>query len=217
MLWGLPRVGGTKNPDLTRIKDLAPDLVFANEEENREEDVRALREAGIEVDVSFPKTVAEVPGAIRAWGRRLGDDSEARAVAGRIEAKLASLSSASAPRPFRYAYWIWRTPWMTVSDDTYVADLLRLAGGRNVYAEEPTRYPTASPADAVSRATEVHLFPSEPFPFREERHGAEVEELFGSAGLRLFVPGDDYCWHGVRTLEGLSRMEELRQIVNREL
>ena len=71
LLWGLPRIGGTKNPDIARILDLKPDLVFANEEENRREDVEALEAAGIEVDVTFPKSVAEVPDAIRAWGRRL--------------------------------------------------------------------------------------------------------------------------------------------------
>ena len=68
MLWGLPRIGGTKSPDIRRILDLKPDLVFANAEENRREDVEAIIAAGIEVDVTLPKTVAEVPAAIRQWG-----------------------------------------------------------------------------------------------------------------------------------------------------
>ena len=63
MLWKVPRIGGTKNPDLPRILDLRPDLVFANEEENRIEDVRALEAEGIAVDVTFPKRVADVPAA----------------------------------------------------------------------------------------------------------------------------------------------------------
>ena len=69
MLWGLPRVGGTKSPDIARILDLKPDLVFANAEENRREDVEALRESGIEVDVSLPKKVGEVPGCRAAVGK----------------------------------------------------------------------------------------------------------------------------------------------------
>ena len=64
MLWGLPRIGGTKDPDVARILALKPDLVFANQEENRIEDVRALQEAGVAVDVTFPRTVAEVPASI---------------------------------------------------------------------------------------------------------------------------------------------------------
>ncbi len=91
MLWGLPRVGGTKSPDIARILDLKPDLVFANAEENRREDVEALREAGIEVDVTLPKTVAEVPEAIRQWGRLLGTSAEADEVAGRVESELNAL------------------------------------------------------------------------------------------------------------------------------
>lgn len=214
MLWGLPRVGGTKSPDIARILDLKPDLVFANAEENRKEDVEALRRAGIEVDVTLPRTVAEVPLAIRQWGARLGTSAEAGPLAERVEAEIASLE-ASLPRPtFRYAYWIWKDPWMTVSDDTYVADLVRLAGGVNVYGDAPIRYPTTHPAEALGKEPEVHIFPSEPFPFTEEKHGPIAEKVFGAHTRRLFVEGDDYCWHGVRTLEGLKAVTALTKLVN---
>lgn len=210
LLWGLPRIGGTKNPDVARILDLAPDLVFANEEENRLEDVEALRGAGIEVDVSFPRRVDEVPEAIRAWGRRLGEEAEGDALAGRIEEALAALRAEPPAGSFRYAYWIWRNPWMTVSGDTYVADLLALAGGVNVYGDEAQRYPSTTPEESLARGAKVHFFPTEPFPFKEEKHGAEVESLFGTAARRLFVAGDDLCWHGVRTLDGLRAVRRLR-------
>jgi iron complex transport system substrate-binding protein len=210
LLRGLPRIGGTKDPDVSRILDLAPDLVFANEEENRKEDVLALAAAGVEVDVSFPKRVAEVAPAIRAWGARLGEEEQADALASRIEEELAVLEETPAPGTFRYAYWIWRNPWMTVSDDTYVADLLKLAGGVNVYGGEAERYPAATPDDSIARGAAVQFFPSEPYPFREERHSAEVARLFGEASRRLFVPGDHLCWHGARTLEGLHAVRRLR-------
>jgi iron complex transport system substrate-binding protein len=210
LLWGLPRIGGTKNPDVSRILDLAPDLVFANEEENRLEDVEALRAAGIDVDVSFPRKVDEVPAAIRGWGRRLGEEAEGDALAGRIEEALAALRAEPPVGTFRYAYWIWRNPWMTVSGDTYVSDLIALSGGVNVFGEERERYPPTTPEEALARGATVHFFPTEPFPFKEEKHGAEVENLFGKAARRLFVPGDDLCWHGVRTLDGLRAARKLR-------
>jgi iron complex transport system substrate-binding protein len=209
MLWGLPRIGGTKDPDVGRIVLLKPDLVFANEEENRLEDVEALRAAGVEVDVSLPKTVADVPASIRAWGARLGMQGEADALASRIEGEIASFARGPVPRPFSYAYWIWKDPWMTISDDTYVADLLRLAGGLNVFGRENERYPSTRPSEALERGAEVHFFPSEPFPFRVRRHDTETAEIFGSASRRLFVEGDDYCWHGARTLDGLAAMRKL--------
>jgi ABC-type Fe3+-hydroxamate transport system substrate-binding protein len=213
MLWGLPRIGGTKNPDIGRILALKPDLVFANEEENRIDDVRALEEAGIDVDVTFSKTVSDVPGAIRQWGGRLaeGSEEEAEALASRIELELAALLAEPPAPPFLYAYWIWREPWMTISDDTYIADLLRLAGGVNVFGREADRYPTSSPAEALARGADVHFFPSEPYAFRPEKHEALMEQLFGWERVRLFVEGDDYCWHGVRTLDGLGAMRELKK------
>jgi ABC-type Fe3+-hydroxamate transport system substrate-binding protein len=209
LLWGVPRIGGTKSPDLPRILDLKPDLVFANAEENRREDVEALRAAGLEVDVTLPRRVAEVPPAIRRWGERLGSREEADALATRIESRLEEIASEPPPPPFRYAYWIWKDPWMTVSDDTYVADLVRLAGGVNVFGSEPARYPAAAPADAAGRRADVHLFPSEPYPFSEERHGAAIARAFGPSARRVFVDGDDYCWHGARTLDGLRAVRTL--------
>lgn len=213
LLWKLPRIGGTKDPDIARILDLKPDLVLANEEENRLEDVRALEAAGIVVDVTFPKTVSEVPSAVRRWGELLGGDSpgEAEALARSIEQEQAALEREPAARPFSYAYWIWKDPWMTISDDTYVADLLRLAGGVNVFGREEARYPSATPAESLARGASVHFFPSEPYAFRPHRHEALTEELFGRGVERLFVEGDDYCWHGARTVEGLKKMRALRK------
>ena len=219
LLWGLPRIGGTKDPDIGRILDLKPDLVFANEEENRLEDVKALEEAGIAVEVTFPKTVSDVPAAVRRWGRALADGAEleAESLARRIEEEHAALARESPrPLPFLYAYWIWKDPWMTVSDDTYIADLVHLAGGVNVFGREPERYPSATPSGAVDLGADVHFFPSEPYPFRRHRHEALTEELFGRERVRLFVPGDDYCWHGVRTLDGLQAMRQLRKQLESE-
>ena len=211
MLWGVPRVGGTKSPDIARILDLKPDLVFANAEENRREDVEALRASGVEVDVTMPTTVRDVPLAIRQWGARLGTGSEADELADRIDAEIEKLAARPPVATFLYAYWIWKDPWMTVSDDTYVGDLIRLAGGVNVYGAETTRYPTTTPATALARRPAVHIFPSEPYPFSEEKHGVLVEQLFGRDVRRLFVPGHDYCWHGVRTLEGLKAVASLQE------
>jgi ABC-type Fe3+-hydroxamate transport system substrate-binding protein len=210
VLRGLARIGGTKDPDVPAILALAPDLVLANEEENRLEDVERLRGAGIAVEVSFPKRVRNVPGDVRAWGRRIGGECEARAeaLASRIERELEALEAEPPSSSFRYAYWIWMDPWMTVSDDTYVADLLRLAGGVNVFGSEPARYPAASPEGALARGADTHFFPDEPYAFRPARHAAMTARLFPGA-RRLFVAGDDFCWHGVRTLQGLEAVRRL--------
>ena len=212
-LRGLIRVGGTKDPDIAAILALSPDLVLANREENRREDVARLEAEGVRVHATFPRRVADVPSDVRDLGRTLGGDSEAaaEALAARIEAEIAALVAEPPAASFRYAYWIWREPWMTVSDDTYVADLLRLAGGVNAYADARERYPTTTPEESLARGAAVHLFPDEPFAFSERRHGEEFARRLGEQTRRLFVSGDDYCWHGARTLDGLAAVRALRR------
>ena len=69
----MPRVGGTKNPDFAAIRAAKPDLVFCNAEENRAEDIAALRRE-FRVDVSHPRTVAEVPALLRHFGKLTGTE-----------------------------------------------------------------------------------------------------------------------------------------------
>jgi ABC-type Fe3+-hydroxamate transport system substrate-binding protein len=212
VLRGLSRIGGTKDPDVARILELAPDLVFVNEEENRRQDVEAIRAAGVPVDVSFPRRVGDVPADVRRWGNLLGGAAAAEAdrLAARLEAELAALRETPA-RAVRYIYWIWKEPWMTVSDDTYVADLLRLAGGENAYGTDTARYPVTTPEEARRRRPDAHLFPDEPYAFREGRHAAEMARTFGRGPRLVFLAGDDCCWHGFRTLAGLETMRALRE------
>jgi ABC-type Fe3+-hydroxamate transport system substrate-binding protein len=203
----LRKVGGTKNPDLAAIRALAPDLVFANSEENRAPDVAALS-ADFAVDVSHPRTARDVPDLLRRFGRLTAREAEAEAWARRIEAALAPLSTAPAAA-FTYAYLVWRDPWMTVGEGTYVADLLRIAGGVNVFAAREGDYPAVSDAEIVEARPEVLLLPDEPFPFREKDRAFWSERL-PSSDVRL-VSGDDFCWHGVRTVRGLAAAAALRE------
>ncbi len=196
------KVGGTKNPDLDRIRILSPDLVVANAEENRPEDVAALRK-DFAVHVSLPRTVSEVPGVVRELGVAVGHPAAAKRLAAEIEGAIAT----PPPPAFRYAYFIWKGPWMTVSGDTYVSDLFRYAGGVNVFAEESARYPEVTPARVRAGAPDVLVFPSEPFPF-SEGHRPAIESAFGKSTRIEFVDGDDCCWHGARSREGLRLMRE---------
>ena len=199
----VPKVGGTKNPDLDRIRILAPDLVLANAEENRAEDLAALRRE-FAVHVSCPTTVAEVPKTVREVGGAVGRADAAERLAAEIEAAIPAPRSPA----FRYVYFVWKDPWMTVSGDTYVSDLLRHAGGMNAFSGEKIRYPEITPARVRAAAPDVLFFPSEPFPF-SEGHRAAIEAAFGRSTPIEFVDGDDCCWHGARTRQGLALMSGL--------
>lgn len=201
---GLTKVGGTKDPKLERILALEPDLVVMNREENRLEDHDALVAAGLRVIADMPQRVAEVPGHLRWLGAEVGRSDEGERWALRIESELAHVTVHDGAS-FRFAYLIWRRPWMAVGPGTYTHDLIALAGGRNVV--DGGRYPEVSLE--TLRKADVVLLASEPYPF-SEKHRPELEAALPGVELR-FVDGEAYCWHGVRTEAGLRSVRALAQ------
>lgn len=204
------RVGGTKNPKIDRIIALAPDLVLMNEEENRAEDAEALRAAGIAVHASMPRTAEETAAMVRSIGGMIERGTAAESIARDIETRAARVRAGAATRaPVTFAYLIWRDPWMTVSDDTFVSALLSLPGGRNVFGAQAGRYPTISPDELSAADPDLVLLSSEPFPFREI-HADELARLTGlSRGRFHLVDGELLSWHGSRTPRGIDYAEEV--------
>lgn len=209
----VPSVGGTKNPKIDRIVALAPDLVLLNEEENRREDAELLRAAGIACHVSFPKNALDTAAMVRGYGALLDARDSADRIASDIEARTARVRDAAAARarrglsPVRWAYLIWREPWMAVSGDTFVSALLDDAGGANVFAEHADRYPTITPGALATAAPDVVLLASEPFPFTA-RHADELAATSGIPRDRFrLVDGELLSWHGSRTARGVDYAE----------
>lgn len=191
------RVGGTKNPDIQRIKAAQPDLVIANKEENRKDDVEALEAAGYKVWVTFPCSVAETFELL--WATlRVFDAPHMTPVVDMLERAFEWASRAADENPPVSVFCpIWREPkapeapgwWMTANRATYMHDVLRVCGGANIFAdrdrryplaadlgeapadpamaERDTRYPHVTPAEVAARAPDVILLPSEPFLFTE--------------------------------------------------
>jgi ABC-type Fe3+-hydroxamate transport system substrate-binding protein len=199
------RVGGTKNPKVARIIELAPDIVLLNEEENRREDAEALAAAGVRCHVSFPRDAHGTADMVRSIARALDREAEGERIARDIEGRAARVRAAAAMRaPVRYAHLIWREPWMTVSDDTFIAAMLALAGGRNVFGARAERYPTVSPDEIAAAAPDAVLLSTEPFPFAE-RHVAELAALTALPRERFrIVDGELLSWHGSRTPAGID-------------
>jgi ABC-type Fe3+-hydroxamate transport system substrate-binding protein len=200
----IEKVGGTKNPKVARIVELAPDLVLLNEEENRLEDAEALRAAGVACHTSMPRTIAQTAEMVRSIGSALGRADAAETIAREIETRGEEVAAQAAARePVRYAYLIWREPWMTVNDDTFVHALLANAGGVNVFGTMPERYPTITLEQLRDAAPDTVLLATEPFPFAE-RHVNEVSARTGIARERMvIVDGELLSWHGSRTPRGI--------------
>jgi ABC-type Fe3+-hydroxamate transport system substrate-binding protein len=186
----LPHVGGTKDPDVAAIVDLAPDLVVLCVEENRREDADALTAAGIATAALSIDTVADVGPALAMLAGLVGVPAPP------VEALPPD------PEPATRAFVpIWKRPWMTLSGDTYGSSLLASIGVANVFADTAERYPTVTLDEVRAREPDVVLAPSEPYPFAE-RH---VPLLDGVAPVVL-VDGQDLFWWGSRTPAARERL-----------
>jgi ABC-type Fe3+-hydroxamate transport system substrate-binding protein len=178
------RVRGTKNPDLDAVLDLAPDLVLANAEENREVDLEHLREGGTAVWVTAPTTVEE---ALDSLARML-----AACGAGRphwlAEARAVWEPSHSGPRR-RAVVPVWRRPWMALGRETFAGDVLRRLGVDNVLDGSAERYPRVDPADLPPH--DLVVLPDEPYAFSPD-DGPEAFPGVPSA----CVSGRHLTWYG---------------------
>lgn len=201
----VPRIGGTKNPDVAAILALEPDLVLGNAEENRAEDLEQLA-ARVPTLVQTPRSVVEAANDLRVLATRLDLLEQVEPFLLRIEARIAAAEvEALRLPPVRVYYAIWRKPWMTINADTFVHDVLALCGARSVAADDAERYPTMEPRDAVSRGVELVLLASEPWEFDEaQRDEVAAAQLFADVPVVL-CDGRDFCWHGVRMADGLGR------------
>jgi ABC-type Fe3+-hydroxamate transport system substrate-binding protein len=210
---GKPKVGREKDPDVARIRALAPDLVVANIEENRREVVTELRAAGIPVWVTYPRTVREGIALVRELGEVTGAAAAGTALADRLAAAYSRTVAATRGRPPVPVFCpIWRGPYMTIGRDTYVHDMLAVCGGANVFADRAERYPTVTLAEVAAARPEVILLPDEPYRFRGA-HLPDFEawpDIPAVAGRRIhFVDGKLLSWYGPRIADALEHLPGL--------
>lgn len=177
------RVRGTKNPDVDAIVALQPDLVLANVEENREPDLQALRDAGLSVWVTYPRTVPE---AIESLGHMLTACQVERPTW--LDDAAASWAAPFTGTRRTAVIPIWRRPWMAVGRDTFTGDVLARLGIDNVLGEDPERYPKFDPA-LVS--ADLAVLPDEPYLFTPE----DGPEAFPGLDSRC-VSGRLLTWYG---------------------
>ena len=192
---GLPKIGGTKNPDRDRILALAPDLVIANQEENRREDVEALQDAGLVVWVQFPNSVREALNVLWATIRVFEAPQRGHSLAALERSYEVASRVAETEAGISVFCPIWREPatssgpadwWMTANRETYLNDVLRICGGANVFAERNRRYPLAADLDPARE-------PDPPQPGRDTRYPRVTSaEVAAAAPEIILLPSEPY-------------------------
>jgi ABC-type Fe3+-hydroxamate transport system substrate-binding protein len=211
-LAGMPRVGGTKTPDLDAIAALAPDLVIANREENRRRDVERLRAAGIPVWVTYPRTVREGARLLASMAA-LGASPEAVArVVEPVQRAVAAAEEARGGGGPRVFCPIWRRPWMAVGGDTYAHDLITLCGGVNVFGgSSQRRYPRVREEEILAAAPELILLPDEPYAFGPQ-DAADLRAWpvpAARSGRIHLIDGTLVSWYGARISRAIATLRSL--------
>jgi len=201
------RVRGTKNPDLAAVIALRPDLVLANEEENRPADLAALRDAGLPVWVTVIRTLDEalvslrrlltvacqlpaprwLEAAERVWAAFPPDGPAQPGAPGRPDGPV----QPGAPGRRRAVIPIWRRPWMVLGRDTFAGDVLARLGVANLYAGHAERYPKIPLDDLLAVGPELVVLPDEPYRFT----AGDGPECFPGLPAAL-VSGRHLTWYG---------------------
>ena len=193
-------VGGTKNPDITAIAELRPDLVVVDREENRRDDYEALVAAGLDIEVLHIAALGDVGPELARLAARIGVDWQPAPLPDRAELPTLRRPSGSA-EPVRVFVPIWRRPYMTVGAATYGVSLLEYCGVQVAFADRPEPYPSLTEAELLAEPIDLVLAPTEPY----EWHRRHFDELsaFGPAHL---IDGQDLFWWGTRTPAAVTRV-----------
>lgn len=206
----VPRVGGTKKPRLDRLERLDASHVIVNVDENRKQDVDRIARFIPHVIVTHPLVPEDNLALYRLLGEIFGKREQAEKLCLAFELARNELARAAAALPpRRVLYLIWREPWMTISQNTYISQMLTLANWETVGHDPQVRYPEVRVDEQLLADIDLVLFSSEPFPFKPA-HVDEFRRQSGATGAPCeFIDGEMTSWYGSRAIKGLRYLREL--------
>lgn len=201
-------VGGTKQVHFDKIKDLNPDIILCNKEENTKEMIQELEKIAT-VHLSDIYTIEDALELIELYGELFDKENEASAMVKEISNKKFEFEDFIKDQPKRsVAYFIWKQPWMVAARHNFIDELLRLNGFDNYY-RNLNRYPEVALKEYLPENADIVMLSSEPFPFKNE-HKQEVRPFFPNATI-LVVDGEMFSWYGSRLLKAFDYFKTLHQ------
>jgi len=214
----VPKVGGTKDVDIERIRELAPTHLVVNVDENEKPTVDALARFVPEIVVTHPIGVEDNLALIGRFGELFDRRPQAAVLADRFASALAGLRASRFPA-LPVVYLIWKDPWMTVGPDTFIARMLAEAGMVALAPPGEARYPVVDLDWIRDSGAAAVLLSSEPYRFRERDAGALREALDseGHGPVCLTIDGEMTSWYGSRAIDGLEYLQDFRRRVDAAL
>lgn len=205
----IPKVGGTKDVNLEKIRKLAPTHVIVNIDENEKPTADLLAGFVPHVVVTHPLVPQDNLALVRLMGGIFSVEDKAEAWCREFGRELAQLRALPPGPPRTVLYCIWQDPWMSVSKDTYIAAMLAELGWRIPDLGE-ARYPRFEWSEQLVGQLDAVLLSTEPYRFTEA-HADALEKQIGIPVL--LVDGEMMSWYGSRALAGLRYLRELRGMV----
>lgn len=200
-------VGGTKNIHLDKIRELNPDIILCNKEENTKEIVEALQEEYC-VHVSNISTIEESLELIVQYGEIFKKIDSANTLIVKIRSELQHFLEFLKDKPKKkVAYFIWRKPWMVAGNGTFIHHLLQINGFINIYGSQE-RYPEISDEELTKlKNLDLILLSSEPFPF-SQNHKNEIAKIVPDSKV-ILVDGEYFSWYGSRLADAFAYFKTL--------
>jgi len=196
------KVGGTKDLNINLIKELKPDLIIANKEENERSQIEELMTV-CPVWISDISNLDEALNMITEVGKLINREEQANELTQLISQRFAQLNLQ--PLNLKVAYLIWRKPYMVAGQDTFIDNMLQKCGLTNVFKLE--RYPEVTNKMLIKSNPDLVFLSSEPYPFKQ-KHIDEFKALLPNAKV-ILVDGEMFSWYGSRLLEAPGYFEGL--------
>jgi ABC-type Fe3+-hydroxamate transport system substrate-binding protein len=205
------KVGGTKNVNIAVIKELKPDLIIANKEENSFADIEALS-ALFPVWISDVNDLEGAKKTIFQIGELVDRQPEASYLLHLINAGFSDLQTLALERGIdkKVAYLIWNNPYMAAGTDTFISDILALNGMTNVL--KSSRYPEVSLSELQELNPDLVFLSSEPYPFKE-KHRSEIQAMLPDTKVML-VDGEMFSWYGSRLVKAVQYFFEFQKEIS---
>jgi ABC-type Fe3+-hydroxamate transport system substrate-binding protein len=198
------RIGGTKTVHIDIVKELQPDLIIANKEENTKEQIEALS-ALYPVWVSDIHTIDDGLQMISEIGSMTGRSEKAESLVKSINEGFQALRQGKITAK-RVAYFIWRKPWMCAGGDTFISDMIQKMGWTNILSDQQ-RYPEIELELLKHKQVDLVLLSSEPYPFKDP-HIAEIKAALPHVQV-ILVDGEMFSWYGSRMNKATAYLQQL--------
>lgn len=204
-------IGGTKQVKIDKIRELKPDIIIANKEENTLEIVESLKDI-CPVWVTNIITIEDNFQMINDFGQLFNKRTEAQKWLDKTEAALADFRNFIKDKEVKkVAYFIWANPWMVAGGDNFINELLKMNRFENIYDNHPKyegRYPEIVIQKMRIQGDPDFVFlSSEPFPFKDE-HAFELGRHTHHA-TTIFVDGEMFSWYGSRLVKAFDYFKQL--------